>query len=344
MVRSRCKTITLIVILAASQTLAARDFVLAVGSSTVYPFAATAAERIGKVTRFKTPQVEARGSGGGFKLFCKGGGVDAPDIALASREIKVTEEQQCIANGVGEVEEISFGYDGIVFALSRDAPELSLTLRDIYLALAKHVPDPSAEKSLVVNPYTHWSQLNPALPDIPIKVYGPPITSGARDVLAEHALEPGCRSFDWLAAQPPPSGDGQQVCSAIREDGYYVSIGENDNLIVRKLVDGGQSVGIFGFSFFDQNRDKLQAADIESVQPNFETLYEQRYPLVRPLYVYIRKAHIGWIPGLGAFLREIISEQAAGEDGYLVDRGLVPLAEEQRQANAEKVKVLTSGR
>ena len=339
------KTITVIVFLAVSHTLLARDFVLAVGSSTVYSFAATAAERIGKTTRFKTPQVEARGSGGGFKLFCKGGGADAPDIALASREIKATELQQCLDNGVGEVEEIGFGYDGIVFAMSKDGPGLSLTLKDIYLALGKHVPDPSGEKKLVTNPYTRWRQLNSRLPDIPIKVYGPPVTSGTRDVLMERALESGCRSYRWLRALHEPGAGGYpHVCRGIREDGLYISIGENDNLIVRKLVNASQTVGIFGFSFFDQNRDKLQAADINRVEPSFETLYGQQYPLVRPLYVYVRETHVGWIPGLGAFLSEIVSEQAAGKDGYLVDRGLVPLPDEERQANIEKVKALKKGR
>ncbi len=345
MFRIMSKTITVIVFLAVSHTLAARDFVLLVGPSTVYPFAATAVDRIGKTTRFKTPQAEARDSGGGFKLFCKGSGADAPDIALASREIKATELEQCIDNGVGEVEEIRFGYDGIVFAMSKDGPGLSLTLKDIYLALGKHVPDPSGEKRLVTNPYTRWSQLNPRLPNIPIKVYGPPATSGTRDVLMERGLESGCRGFRWLSAKhEPAAGEGQQVCRGIREDGRYISIGENDNLIVRKLLNANQSVGIFGFSFFDQNRDKLQAADINRVEASFETLYGQQYPLVRPLYVYVREARVGSIPGLGAFLSEIVSEQAAGRGGYLVDRGLVPLPDKERQANIEKVKALKTAK
>jgi phosphate transport system substrate-binding protein len=221
---------------------------------------------------------------------------------------------------------------------------LALTLRDIYLALAKRVPDPAGGERLVDNPYTHWRQLNAELPDVPIMVYGPPVTSGTRDVLVESALEAGCRSFAWLTAVQHSSPDEQrQVCQSIREDGLYVSSGENDNLIVRKLVNAKQSVGVFGFSFFDQNRDKLQAAKINGVEPSFETLYDQRYPLVRPLYVYVRVAHIGWIPGLGAFLSEMVSEQAVGEDGYLVDRGLVPMPDAQRRVYADKVKTLISG-
>jgi phosphate transport system substrate-binding protein len=339
------KAAAVIAFLAAGQTVAARDFVLAVGSSTIYPFAAVAAERIGKTTRFNTPQVEARGSGGGFKLFCRGAGADAPDIALASREIKPSEQESCASNGVGRIAEIRFGYDGIVFASAKQGPALALNLRDIYLALAKRVPDPAGGERLVDNPYTHWSQLNATLPDVPILVYGPPVTSGTRDVLVERAVEAGCRGFAWLAAMERASPDEQrQVCQSIREDGLYVSSGENDNLIVRKLVNDKQSVGVFGFSFFDQNRDKLRAAKINGVAPSFETLHDQRYALVRPLYVYVRVAHIGWIPGLDAFLSELVSEEAVGEDGYLVDRGLVPMPEGQRRVSADKVKTLISAK
>lgn len=335
------RLVTALVFLAASHSVTARDFVLVVGSSTVYPFAAITAERIGKNTRFKTPQVDARGSGGGFKLFCKGAGTDEPDIALASREIKATELKQCIANDVGEIQEIKIGYDGIVFASAKSGPDLSLNLKDIYLALAKHVPDPSGQHKLVTNPYKRWSQVNSKLPDMPIQVYGPPITSGTRDVLVESILETGCRSFSWLIEMRGSSPEEyQQACQRIREDGPYVNAGENDNMIVRRLANSSQSVGIFGFSFFDQNRNKLRAADIHGVKPNFETLYAQQYPLVRPLYLYVKEAHIGWIPGLKTFLSEIVSEQAVGEEGYLVEHGLVPLTGKERRANIEKVKTL----
>ena len=329
------------VLLSASHVAIARDFVLAVGSSTVYPFAVTAAERIGKTTRFRTPKVEAWGSGGGFKLFCKGSGADEPDIALASREITTVELERCRANEVGGITAIRFGYDGIVFASASNGPRFSLTLTEIYRALASHVPDPAGGNRLVANPYERWKQINPRLPDIPIRLYGPPITSGTRDVLVERALEPGCRSFGWLAeAHRSRPQEYQRACQTIREDGVYISTGENDNLIVRKLIDSTQSLGILGFSFFDQNRDQLQAADINGVGPDFESLYDQRYPLVRSLFVYVKVKHIGWIPGLGTFLSEMVSERAAGENGYLVDRGLVPLPEKERRANAAKVRAL----
>ena len=341
MIRLFFKLVLVIAFMAGSQTIVGRDFVLAVGSSTVYPFAAIVAERLGKTTRFNTPQVEARGSGGGFKLFCKGDGVAAPDIALASRQIKATELKRCIANGVGNIAEIKFGYDGIVFAAAKDGPALSLSREDIYLALARQVPDLDGAEKLVINPYTRWSQVNPDLPDVPIRVYGPPVTSGTRDVLVERALEPACRSVAWLNAMQRSRPEAyRQACQGIREDGIYISTGENDNLIVSKLAKARQSVGIFGFSFFDQNRDKLRTAEIDDVEPSFETLYDQVYPLVRPLYVYVRVPHIGWIPGLGSFLSEMVSEGAAGDDGYLVDRGLVPLPSKERRANAAKVEAL----
>ncbi len=341
MTRTTLKAVITLSLLLVWQMAIARDYVLSVGSSTVFPFATTIAERIGKTTRFKTPQVEALGSGGGFKLFCQGIGVDHPDIALASREIKATELKQCIANKVGELEEIKFGYDGIVFASNKEAPHMSLTPKYVYLALAKRVPDPAGAKRLIPNPYQRWSGVNPRLPDLPIKVYGPPITSGTRDVLLERALEPGCRSIVWMNGMRRTDPEQyEQTCQTIREDGPYVNSGENDNLLVRKLIQSKDAVAIFGFSFFDQNRDNLQAADCNGVQPSFDTLYEQIYPLSRPLYTYVKHAHIGWIPGLRAFLRELVSDGATGEDGYLVERGLVPLPEAERRANLEKVLAL----
>jgi phosphate transport system substrate-binding protein len=331
-------TVASLLLLAVTHTFAARDYVLAVGSSTVYPFAALAAERVGKATRFNTPQVDARGSGGGFKLFCRGDGPDAPDVALASRAIKPAELEDCVANGVAEIAEIRFGYDGIVFAAPKEGGALNLELRDIYLALAKRVPGLDGAERLVDNPYTRWSEVNPKLPNSPIKVYGPPVTSGTRDVLVEGAVEVGCRGFVWLSAMRFSNlAEYRRACQGIREDGRYVNSGENDNLIVRKLISAEQAVGVFGFSFFDQNRDKLRAARIAGVEPSFETLYDQSYPLVRPLYIYVRVGHIGWIPGLDAFLREMVSEQAVGEDGYLIDRGLVPLPARERRLSAEKV-------
>lgn len=332
---SAAKTVLgMISFLLAMHTAAARDYVFAVGSSTVFPFATKVAESIGRTTRFKSPQVEAWGTGGGIKLFCQGVGVDEADVALASREMTADEHTRCAANGVSEILGLRFGSDGITIASRKGFP-LRLTLRDLYLALAREVPNRDAEGLLIANPYRRWSQIDSRLPEAPILVYGPPLTSGTRDLLAQRGLSRGCRTFHWLRqleAEDPERF--REACGAIREDGVYVSAGENDNLIVRKVAASDHAVGIFGFSYYDQNRDLLQAAEIEGITPSFESIFDGRYPLTRPLFVYAKLAHLHWVPGLLPFLQELISAQAVGEEGYLTEYGLVPLPEDERANSA----------
>jgi phosphate transport system substrate-binding protein len=305
---------------------AARDYINIVGSSTVYPFATVVAEQFGRTTQFKTPKIESTGSGGGLKLFCAGVGVDHPDITNSSRRIKASEVETCRANGVTGIVEVKIGYDGIVLANSTVDQVLDLRLRDIFLALAKDVPDPGGAEQLVPNPYKKWSDVNPKLPDTPIEVLGPPPTSGTRDAFAELAMEGGCKTFDWIRAiKEQDKQRFQAICQGIREDGGYVEAGENDNLIVQKLGANPDALGIFGFSFLDQNGDVVQGSLVNGVSPTFENIASGEYAISRPLYFYVKKAHVDAIPGMREYLAEFTSERAMGEDGYLTERGLIPL-------------------
>jgi len=321
----------------------ARDSIFIVGSSTVYPFTTVVAENFGRSTTFKTPKVESTGSGGGLKLFCAGVGVEHPDITNASRAIKDSEVELCKSNGVEEIIEVKVGFDGIVMSNSKAGPSFDLSLRDVWLALAAEVPDPANPDSgtLVENPYTTWKQVNAALPDIKIEVLGPPPTSGTRDAFVELAMEGGCESFPWIKDLKKADGDKfKTVCHTIREDGGYVEAGENDNLIVQKLQANPNAIGIFGFSFLDQNSDALKGKSINGVAPTFEAIADGSYPISRPLFFYAKKAHVGVIPGMREFLAEFTSERAWGPEGYLVDRGLIPLPDADRKAMAERVKNL----
>ncbi len=234
----------------------ARDRIHIVGSSTVFPLATVVAEWFGKTTRFKTPVVESTGTGGGLKLFCGGIGVRRPDIANASRRIKRSEIANCARNGVEHITEVEIGFDGIVIANARAAAQMSISLRQLYLALAKDVPANQDGSELIANPYRRWSDIDPLLPDVAIQVLGPPPTSGTRDAFAELALEGGCRTFAAIAAM---KGEDEirykAICHAIREDGAYIEAGENDMLIVQKLIANPDAFGVFGFGFLDQNAD-----------------------------------------------------------------------------------------
>ena len=316
----------------------ARDYINIVGSSTVYPFATVVAERFGRATRFKTPKIEATGSGGGIKLFCNGLGVRHPDIANSSRRIKASEIESCARNGVHEVVEFIVGYDGIVLASSREVEPMSLTLQQVYVALAKRVPDPSGARRLVPNPYRAWSDIDPALPATRIEVLGPPPTSGTRDAFLELAMEGGCNTFELI--RELDDDERLVACHTIREDGAFIEAGENDNLIVQKLNANPSALGIFGYSFLDQNGDRVRAAAIDGVTPTFESIADGSYAVSRPLYFYVKKAHVGVIPGIEGYLREFMSEAAAGDFGYLSDLGLVPLRDEQRQEMVERIESL----
>jgi phosphate transport system substrate-binding protein len=323
---------------APAQSQAARDYVSIVGSSTVYPFSTVVAEQFGRATRFKTPKIESTGSGGGFKLFCNGVGVQHPDITNSSRRIKMSEVDQCAANGVTDIVEVKIGYDGIVLANSRRANQFSLTLRQVYLALAKNVPDPSRAGNLVSNPYVNWSDIDSSLPAVKIEVLGPPPTSGTRDAFLELAMEGGCKTFDQIAAL---DGDAYLVaCHTIREDGHYIEAGENDNLIVQKLGANPTQLGIFGYSFLDQNLDKVQGSKINGVAPEFDAISDGSYSISRPLYFYVKTAHVDAIQGIREFLQEFTGEAASGEFGYLSDKGLIPLQTEERVVVAARAMKL----
>ncbi len=328
-----------------------QDNIRIVGSSTVFPFATAAAEEFGNTSPYKTPIVEATGTGGGLKLFCAGIGTNFPDVVNASRRINKTELDVCRANGVTDIVEVKIGFDGIVLAGAKSAPAMQLTLRDLYLALAARVPAPGsagAPDDLVENPYRRWNEVNPALPDMEISVLGPPPTSGTRDAFNRIVIEGGCRNFAGMRAleQEDPYRF-LALCRAVREDGAYVEAGENDNLIVQKIVGNDRAVGVFGYSFLSQNPDILQAYPISEdgvsfLNPTFDLIADGSYPISRSLFLYAKKAHIGVVPGIEEFIREFISERASGDFGYLLDRGLIPLSAEERIASLGLINSLVN--
>ena len=320
----------------------ARDNIEVVGSSTVYPFSTVVAERYGRSTGKATPKIESTGSGGGMKLFCSGVGTNYPDITNSSRRIKMSEFKKCQENGVKDVIEVQIGYDGIVIANSVDAKSINLSRKDIFLALAAKVPG-DTEGSLIDNPYTNWKQINPLLPDIDIEVLGPPPTSGTRDAFVELGMEGGCKKIAWIAAlKKTDKNTYKQVCHTVREDGRYIEAGENDNLIVQKLEANPAALGIFGFSFLDQNADKVQGASIESVEPTFESIADKSYPISRPLFFYVKKAHVGVVPGMMGYLKEFTSERAWGVEGYLAEKGMIPLPIKDRNLMGQNTRNLVT--
>jgi len=309
---------------------AARDQIRIVGSSTVYPFSTVVAEEFGRSTAFKTPIIESTGTGGGLKLFCAGVGLDTPDIANASRQIKSSEIELCNQNGVLKIVEVKIGYDGIAIARSKESKAIDLSLRQIFLALAREVPTPSGE--FVANPNLTWKDVDPSLPDVKIEVLGPPPTSGTRDAFDELALEGGCKTFPEIAALKKTDETAyQRICQSIREDGAYIEAGENDNLIVQKLVANPSALGIFGYGFLDQNRDHIRGSVIDGVEPNFDNIASGKYPVSRPLFFYVKWEHIEEVPGIPEYVSEFISEKAIGDYGYLADRGLIPAPSAERK-------------
>jgi phosphate transport system substrate-binding protein len=327
-----------------SVSASARDSISIVGSSTVYPFATTVAEKFGKTTQFKTPTIESTGSGGGAKLFCAGVGVEHPDVTNASRRMKKTEFEKCTANGV-KVTEVLIGFDGIAVANSKKSPQLSLTRKDLFLALAKEVPNPDGSETLVANPYKTWKDLNPALPNVAIEVLGPPPTSGTRDAFAELAMEGGCKKFAWIKAMKKKDKKAYKgICHTVREDGAYVESGENDNLIVQKLENNPNALGIFGFSFLEENSSKVQGSKVEGIEPNFETIADKSYSISRPLYFYVKNNHVGVVPGIEEYIAEFTKDSTWGPEGYLAERGMIPLSDDLRSsfgANAKSLKALS---
>ena len=323
-------------------TAMARDTISIVGSSTVYPFATVVAERFGR-TGNATPKIESTGSGGGMKLFCQGVGTQHPDITNASRRMKKSEFELCQSNGVKDITEVKVGYDGIVIANSVKGEQIDLSLRDIFLALAKDVPNPDGSEELVANPYKTWKEVNPALPNTKIEVLGPPPTSGTRDAFNELAIEGGCKTFSWLKAiKDEDKSKYKAICRSVREDGAYVEAGENDNLIVQKLEKNPAAYGVFGYSFLDQNRGVVQAANVDGVEPTFDAIGSGDYPVSRSLFFYVKKAHVGVVPGIEGYVKEFTSEKAWGDQGYLGEKGLIPLGEDLRKSMAKQARSLKS--
>ncbi|MBC8208595.1 MAG: substrate-binding domain-containing protein [Desulfobulbaceae bacterium] len=333
----------LVVTLSVSQQAvsASRDHITVVGSSTVYPFSTVVAEQFGKTSGFKTPKIESTGSGGGLKLFCAGVGTQHPDVTNSSRRIKQSEIDRCAKNGVNEIVEVKVGYDGIVLANARTVAPMKLTRQEIFLALAKDVPNPNGEQELIPNPHKTWRDINPDLPDTRIEVLGPPPTSGTRDAFVELAMESGAKSFGWIKAMSKSDKKKFKVVAhTLREDGAYIEAGENDNLIVQKLTVNPTSLGIFGYSFLDQNTDQIQGSLVDGQEPSFDNIAEGNYPVSRPLYFYVKKAHVGVIPGMTEFLVEFSSDRAWGEEGYLTDKGMIPMPAEERAKFASDIKGL----
>jgi len=323
----------------------ARDFINVVGSSTVYPFTTTVAEQLGRQGKFKTPKVESTGTGGGIKLFCNGVGVQHPDVVNASRRMNASEFESCRKNGVAGIVEIKIGFDGLTLSESRRGPKFQLTRNQVFLALAKQVPDPSNPTTLIANPYKNWSDIDKSLPNIKIEVLGPPPTSGTRDSFNELYMEIGCRSFAWInTLRGMDEKRFKRICHMLREDGAFVEAGENDNLIVQKIEANPNAIGIFGFSFLEENLDQLRGLQIDGVEPTFETIASGKYPASRPLFVYVKSAHVGVIPGLREFMQEYTSDKAIGAEGYLTDKGLVALPKADLARTRANVKDLVTFR
>ena len=342
-------TTTRILAVAAAASLAmaasahARDQIRIVGSSTVFPFSTAVAEQFGKTTKFKTPVVESTGSGGGLKLFCAGVGVQHPDITNASRRIKKSEVERCAKNGVIKITEVKIGYDGIVVANSKASSQMKLTLKQLFLALAKDVPANADGSELKANPYKKWSDIDASLPDRKIEALGPPPTSGTRDAFVELAMEGGCKQFAAIKSMKKADKKKYKaVCHGIREDGAFVEAGENDVLIIQKLVANPDAFGVFGFSFLDSNADRIQGSVVNGAAPEFETIASGKYPVSRSMYFYVKNAHVGVVPGIKEYVAEFTADKAWGPEGYLADKGLIPLDDSERNKVRSSAVSLTT--
>ncbi len=304
-----------------------RDFVRAVGSSTVYPFATAVAEATAKAAGIKSPVIESTGTGAGMKLFCAGLGAQHPDIENASRRMKKSEYEECAKNGVKDIIEIQVGLDGIAFAEGTNGPNMKLTPLDVYKALAANpFGKPNTAKT--------WADVNPSLPAEPILVYGPPSTSGTRDALAELILTKGCETDPAMKALKEKDKDAhKKICTGVREDGAYVDAGENDNLIVQKISDNPKAIGVFGFSYLEENTTRLKGIPMAGVMPTYQSIVDFSYPGARPLYIYVKQGHLNAIKGL----KDYVGQWAAawGPDGYLKAKGMVIAPDDVRAKNAE---------
>lgn len=314
----------------------ARDQIRAVGSSTVYPFTTAVAEQFGKQAGFKTPVVESTGTGGGVKLFCAGLGPDTPDVVNASRKIKESELEACVGNGVTDVVELKIGYDGIVLATAKGAKPMPLTRDQFYRAVAKDVV---VDGKLVPNPYKMWSDIDPSLPKQAIAVFGPAPNHGTRDAVVELIFDPACEKMPEIKALDKDAK--KAACQTVRTDGPWTEVSDSYNVVLQKLQSSPQAVGVFGFSYLEQNQDKVQASPIDGVIPTYEGIAAGTYPVSRPLWIYVKAQHVGQIPGLKEFLTEYTAEKAWGDEGYLADKGLIAMPDVERKEWAAKAVALT---
>ncbi len=334
-------TASMVLIVSSGLSVSAAERIHIVGSSTVYPFSTVVAERFGRTSEFATPIVESTGTGGGFKLFCAGVANNTPSVVNASRAIKSSERALCAKNGVKNIIEVKIGYDGIVMANARSAKNFNLGVRDIFMALAQNIP--SGQGQLTANPHQRWKDVNPDLPDIKIEVLGPPPTSGTRDAFMELAMEAGCKKIPWIRELKKTDKKAyKRTCHSMREDGAYIDAGENDNLIVQRLKANPDVLGIFGFSFLEENQDVVKAARINGIEASFENIANNSYPISRSLFFYAKGEHMALIPGLMEFITEFTGDRAIGDEGYLSDRGLIPMPAAELDAMRRQIASQTS--
>jgi phosphate transport system substrate-binding protein len=306
----------------------------------MYAYLAEAAEDFGRDTAFRAPVIEATGTVGGFKIFCSDIGLNSPDIVAASRRITPIEEEHCLSNSIADVAEFKAGYDGIVLARSQQAPAFAVTRATLWRAVARSI---KTADGVVANPYRRWSEISPSLPDTPIRIYGPPLTSGTRDVFVHLVMNAGCDDLPVSA----PDAEVRDVCGHVREDGVYINAGEDDEMIANRLLDDPQAIGIIGYGVLKRHAHRLQGMPVEGVVPSDEALEDGNYPLSRPLYLYVKVAHIGRIPGLVEFVQRFLSDAMIGPDGRLFRSGLIPMRDDERgfvQESVRELKARTGGR
>jgi len=297
---------------------AERDQIRIVGSSTVYPFASYVAEEFGATTENPTPVIESTGSGGGMKIFCEGDGLDTVDITNASRRMKPSEFERCADNGITDITEIVIGADGIVIAQTKVNSALNLSREELTLAVAAKVPQ---NGKLVDNPYENWNEIDSSLPDREITIYGPPSTSGTRDAFEELVMEAATEEMDGY----------DEPYTTVRNDGPYVDSGENDNLIVQKIQNDTEALGIFGYSFLEENTDVIEAVTIDCVEPTPDTISAEEYPVSRSLFFYTKNSHLDRVAGMEDYVTLFLSEQMIGNQGLLKGQGLIPLPQKMRE-------------
>lgn len=330
--------IVLTLLMAQPLSAQARDEIRSVGSSTVFPFAAAAAEQFGHAGKFRTPIIESTGTGGGLKMFCEGMGDNFPDMANASRTIKPAELDACREHGVTSITELKLGYDGIVLANGANSKNFALSRKTLFLALAREIPK---DGKLVANPYTRWNEIDPALPDVAIELYGRPPSSGTRDAFTDLVMVEGCKQIPAMHALVPDEDTLKKQCAAMREDGHYIEAGDDNNVIVQKLISNPDALGFFSYSYLDSNAALVKANAVDGVMPTYDSIVKGSYPVARGLYVYIKDAQADKVPGLREFTKELASDAASGNDGYLVMKGLLPLSAADHEAMKKVAAQLT---